>query len=172
MKKEISQLNYSGWQVFALTSLRVLIGWHFLYEGLVKLYTPGWTAKTYLLGSVGPLSSLYRSMAGSETILYIVNILNEWGLVIIGLGLFIGLFSRLFKISGMILLFLYYMAYPPFVGLSIDMYVEGSYWIVNKTLIEMGALFVLYVFPSCRITGLDRLLSIYRKIPGEKNHII
>lgn len=160
MKKEISPINYSGWQVFALTSLRVLIGWHFLYEGLVKLYTPGWSAKAYLLGSVGPLSSLFRYMAGSETILQTVNILNEWGLVIIGFGLFVGLFSKICKISAMILLFLYYMAYPPFAGLNIDAYVEGSYWIVNKNLIEIGALFVLYGFPSSRITGLDRLLNI------------
>lgn len=170
MKKEISPLNYSGWQVFALTLMRVLIGWHFLYEGLVKLYTPGWTAKAYLLGSVGSLSPLFRSMAGSETILHMVNTLNEWGLVIIGLGLFAGLFSKICKISGMILLFLYYMAYPPFAGLSIDAHVEGSYWVVNKNLIEMGALFVLYVFPSSRITGLDRFLRIYPGTPGEKTN--
>jgi thiosulfate dehydrogenase [quinone] large subunit len=171
MKKEILHLNYSGWQIFALTTMRVLIGWHFLYEGLVKVYTPWWTAKAYLLGSVGPLSPLFRSIAGSETILHIVNTLNEWGLVIIGLGLFVGLFSKICKISGMILLILYYMAYPPFAGLSIDAHVEGSYWIVNKNLIEMGALFILYVFPSSRITGLDRFLKIYSEMSGEKNHI-
>jgi len=34
-----------------LTVLRILIGWHFLYEGIAKLLSPAWTAKYYLLGS-------------------------------------------------------------------------------------------------------------------------
>lgn len=88
-----------------------------------------------------------------------VNFLNEWGLVLIGLGLFIGLFSRPLKIAGMLLLSLYYLAYPPFSGLSINAPVEGSYWIVNKNLIEMAALFVLYLFPSSQVTGIDRYLK-------------
>jgi hypothetical protein len=29
---------------FLLFALRALIGWQFLYEGLAKLWTPGWTA--------------------------------------------------------------------------------------------------------------------------------
>jgi thiosulfate dehydrogenase (quinone) large subunit len=159
MNKETIQVHYSAWQVFALTSLRILIGWHFLYEGLVKLYTPGWTAKAYLLGSVGPFSILFKGMAHSESVIHIVDILNEWGLVLIGLSLFIGLLSRPCKLLGMALLMLYYLAYPPFAGLDIITHVEGSYWIVNKNLIEMAALFVLYLFPSSHITGLDRIIN-------------
>ena len=37
-KKIGEKNNYSGWQMFSLTLLRVLIGWHFLYEGLIKVY--------------------------------------------------------------------------------------------------------------------------------------
>jgi thiosulfate dehydrogenase [quinone] large subunit len=37
--------------------------------------------------------------------------------------------------------------------------VEGNYWIVNKNLIEMAALFVLYLFPSSQITGIDRYIQ-------------
>jgi len=36
---------------YLLTVLRILIGWHFLYEGITKLINPAWTAKYYLLGS-------------------------------------------------------------------------------------------------------------------------
>ncbi len=158
MKNGLIQQNYTGPQVFALTLLRVMIGWHFLYEGLVKLYTPGWTAKAYLLNSVGPLSAIFKSMAQSEGVLNVVDTLNEWGLVLIGLGLFIGLLSKVCKISGIALLLLYYLAYPPFAAFGINPHVEGSYWIVNKTLIEMTALFVLFIFSSSHITGLDRFL--------------
>ena len=136
--------NYSPGQIFVLTFLRVLIGWHFLYEGLVKLYMPGWTAKEYLLGSVGPFSPVFKSIAQSANILNIVDLLNQWGLVLIGLGLFIGLMSKPVKILGIILLSLYYLAYPPFASLGVNVHVEGSYWIVNKNLIEMAALLVLF----------------------------
>jgi thiosulfate dehydrogenase (quinone) large subunit len=154
----ILQIKYSNWQLFSLTFLRVLIGWHFLFEGLMKLFTPGWTAKSYLEGSVGPFSSIFKALASNQTILSVVDNLNEWGLVIIGLGLFIGLFEKPLKLAGILLLLLYYLAYPPFPGLTISAPVEGSYWIVNKNLIEMAALLVLYFFPSGQITGIDSFI--------------
>lgn len=158
MKKQTSAFQYSNWQIFGLTLLRVLIGWHFLYEGLVKVFTPGWTAAAYLNGSFGPFSSLFKMMANNDSVLKIVNILNEWGLILIGLGLFIGLFSKACKISGILLLTLYYLAYPPFAQFGINIHAEGSYWIVNKNLIEMAALLVLYLFPSSYITGIDSFI--------------
>ncbi|MDP3445459.1 MAG: hypothetical protein Q8T08_21585 [Ignavibacteria bacterium] len=157
MNKNIeTKTGYTNWQVISLTFLRILIGWHLLYEGLVKLNTPGWTAKGYLLGSVGPFAPLFKGMAHSGLILNIVDILNEWGLVLIGLSLFIGLLSKPVKIFGILLISFYYLAYPPFASLGINMHVEGSYWIVNKNLIEIAALFVLYQFPSSHITGIDK----------------
>ncbi len=43
--------NFSANQRFALVLLRILIGWHFLYEGVIKAYNPAWTAKGYLLSA-------------------------------------------------------------------------------------------------------------------------
>lgn len=167
MENKKALCDYSAWQLFALTFLRVLIGWHFLYEGLIKLYTPGWTAKGYLIDSVGPISPIFKGIAKSATLLPIADILNEWGLVLIGLSLFIGLFSKLGKISGIILLLFYYLAYPPFAAFGINPHVEGSYWIVNKNLIEIAALFVLCLFPTSHITGIDRFF--FRKSENFKS---
>lgn len=162
MNKNIeSTTAYSTWQIFSLTLLRILIGWHFLYEGLTKLYTPGWTAKGYLLGSVGPFSPIFKGMAQSKSILSVTDFLNEWGLILIGLGLFVGFLSKTCKIFGIVLLLFYYLAYPPFSGFGVNPHIEGSYWIVNKNLIEMCALWVLFQFPSSHITGIDRF--IFRK---------
>jgi thiosulfate dehydrogenase (quinone) large subunit len=152
-------INYSGGQIFGLTLLRVLIGWHFLYEGLVKIYTSTWSAGPYLSGSLGPFAPFFKSMSRNKNILSVVDILNEWGLVLIGLSLFIGFLAKPAKLLGVFMLLLYYLAYPPFSGLVVDTYVEGNYWIVNKNLIEMAALFVLYLFPTSQITGLERLLK-------------
>ncbi|NIQ97736.1 MAG: DoxX subfamily, partial [Desulfuromonadales bacterium] len=48
----------------------------------------------------------------------------------------------------MVLLFLYYIAAPPFVGYVYAMPAEGAYLIVNKVLIELAAMFVLLAFPT------------------------
>ncbi len=152
-------MKYSTWQIISLTILRILIGWHFLYEGLVKFYTPNWSAKAYLAGSIGPFSKIYHNMAGSGWMLRAADTLNMWGLTLIGLSLFTGFLSKPFKIFGIILLLMYYMAYPPLAALGLNAHVEGSYWIVNKNLVEMAALFVLLMFPSSNITGIDRYIG-------------
>ena len=42
-----------------LIFLRLAIGWHFLYEGLMKLYNPDWTAFGYLASAQGPLGGAF-----------------------------------------------------------------------------------------------------------------
>ena len=60
MKNESNiQCEYSGWQTGVLVVLRVLIGWHFLYEGLVKLMNPYWSSAGYLVESKGFLSDFF-----------------------------------------------------------------------------------------------------------------
>jgi hypothetical protein len=81
-------------------------------------------------------------MGNSEALMNIVDPVNIAGLVLIGLGLFIGLAIRVSSVSGVILLMLYYFAYPPFGG-SIMGPAEGSLYLVNKNLIEALALIVL-----------------------------
>ena len=44
----------------SLTILRVAIGWHFLYEGLVKIMNPAWTARPFLEGSRWIFGDLFR----------------------------------------------------------------------------------------------------------------
>ena len=151
-------------QIFWLVVLRVVIGWHFAYEGLSKLSNPNWTSAGYLLDSQGFMQNFYFALANNPFCLQIVDFMNVWGLIAIGLGLILGLFSRFALWSGILLLALYYLSHPPFTGLTYAMPMEGSYLIVNKTLIEMVAMVVLLCFPTSRIIGLDRLIF------GSKKH--
>ncbi|MEK6234599.1 MAG: DoxX family protein [Planctomycetales bacterium] len=48
--------------VLALVALRVSIGWHFLYQGMHKLTTPGFSAEGFLRQSRGPFSGTFRGM--------------------------------------------------------------------------------------------------------------
>lgn len=144
-----------------LTILRAAIGWHFLYEGLTKLLMGNWTAEAYLANSYGFLSGFYQWLAGNDALLNVVNLLNVYGLIIIGLLLFIGLFTRVTAASGMLLLMMYYFAYPPF-GNSLFGSQEGNFFIVNRNLIEALILlwFVVRVESGYSI---DRLISKGKK---------
>jgi len=164
-QNSISKQGYTTLQTVGLTILRVMIGWHFLYEGLIKLSTPGWSGKSYLEASVGPFSSMFKALAASDSLLQVADILNVWGLILIGLGLFLGICTRISAFSGLFLLAFYYLSYPPFADFAVTGYVDGNYWIVNRNLIEMGALFVLMIFPSGHMTGLDRFFCRSRKDP-------
>jgi thiosulfate dehydrogenase [quinone] large subunit len=153
--------KYSGWQLFALVLLRVMIGWHFLYEGLTKLIDPQWSAANFLLESKWIFAGLYKAIAGNPSVLSAVNVLNTWGLILIGLGLILGGLSRTATIAGMVLIVLYYFSNPPFIGLYYAIPAEGNYLIVNKNLIELAALFVLLLFPTGHIIGVDHLFIVW-----------
>lgn len=150
--------SYSHFQLSTLVLLRVLIGWHFLYEGIAKLLKPGWSAAGYLLQSKWIFSGIFHWMANNETVISIVNILNIWGLILIGFALMVGLLSRFASIAGIALILLYYLCNPPFVGLYYAIPSEGNYIIVNKNVIEMAALLVVFSLPTSQIVGLDYLI--------------
>ena len=152
--------NYSSVQLTALLILRLAIGWHFLYEGVLKIFNPGWSSIGYLLDSKSFMSGLFHWMAANPGVLKSVDFLNEWGLTAIGLGLILGAFTRLATFGGILLLTFYYFSHPPFIGLEYTLPTEGSYLWVDKTLIELLALLVLFVFPTGKIIGLDRLLFV------------
>jgi len=155
--------KYSRLQLCSLVILRVLIGWHFLYEGLTKLINPDWSSVGFLLDSQGVLSEFFISMASNPALLKLIDFLNVWGLILVGLGLILGVFSRYAILGGIALLFLYYFSHPPMVGFKFSAPSEGSYLWVNKNLIEIFALWVLFMFPSSGIIGLDRFIWKIRK---------
>lgn len=150
--------SFTKTQRFFLIALRLAIGWHFLYEGLVKLLSASWTSSGYLMDSKGFMAPVFQSMASTPEVLKVVDFLNEWGLVLIGLGLILGMFTRVAAVAGMVLLAFYYLSHPPFIGYSYALPSEGSYFIVDKILIELIALGVMYSFPTQWIIGIDRLM--------------
>ena len=131
-----------NWKKLIITLFRVAIGWHFLYEGISKLLVGNWSAAGYLAYATGPFAGFYHWMAASEGLMKIVDSMNMAGLVLIGLGLFLGVFIRISSVSGVVLLMLYYFAYPPFGG-NLFGAAEGNLYIVNKNLIESLALVTL-----------------------------
>lgn len=155
-------LNFSSIQMWVLVILRIAIGWHFLYEGISKLFTPNWSSAGYLAVSKWVFSGFFQWIASNPSVLRIVDFLNIWGLILIGLGLMFGCFTRIASIAGIILILFYYVANPPFVGMDFGVITEGNYLIVDKNFIELLALCVLALFPTGRYLGLDRFIMLTR----------
>ncbi|CAN5618381.1 hypothetical protein BH10BAC3_BH10BAC3_39350 [soil metagenome] len=140
----------------ALVLLRILIGWHFLYEGIIKAYNPAWTSRGYLLSA--SILKPFFAWLSSDSLIGTIDMLNIIGLIAVGVSLLIGLKIRWGCIAGILLLLMYYLAHPPFSSLPQGP-AEGSYWVVNKNLIEMAALFVIYLFPLVSVFGLENIFS-------------
>lgn len=160
---------YGTPQLIALVALRFTIGWHFFYEGVAKLTNAYWTSAGYLEGSKGFLSDMFLGLASDPSTLALVDSLNVWGLILVGLGLMLGGLTRTATVFGILMLALYYLAAPPWPGLVYALPTEGSYLIINKNLIELCALFVTLFFPSGHIIGLDRLMYLARNRGGSQN---
>jgi uncharacterized membrane protein YphA (DoxX/SURF4 family) len=158
-----SSHRFENIQLLALIGLRVVIGWHFLYEGLSKLLEPGWTSAGYLAESKWLLSGLFHWIIANPPVLETVDFLNIWGQIFIGLGLLLGLFNRTAAVAGIALMALYYIANPPLIGMASRVPTGGNTVIVDKNLVELFALSVLALFPTGKIVGLDRLIMFWRQ---------
>lgn len=160
-------------QQFALVLLRTLIGWHFLYEGYFKLMRPAWgrhgeplaawSAAGYLKGATGPFANFFRAM-GDAAWIGALDMAVAIGLLLVGLSLMLGLFTRLGCAVALLMLLMFYLAAIPTTGVP-DPRAEGVYLFVNKNLIEAAAVVVLLLFPTGHYAGLDRWRRMRREPP-------
>ena len=152
-------------EAVALVLLRMLIGWHFLYEGYYKLVIPGWTragtpvgawsASGYLKAATGPLAGVFHAL-GQSTMAGWVDHLVPIGLVLVGLSMILGLFTQVGLWGALAFLTLFYVSAIPTEGVP-KPWNEGTYLIVSKNLIEWAAVLVLIACRTGQIAGLDIL---------------
>ena len=153
-------------QSIALIVLRTLIGWHFLYEAYFKIMSPAWTrgggpltpwtSAGYLQAASGPLGSIFHRLVNAGWTVWLDRGVKVM-LLVIGLSLILGLFTRVGLWLALAMLSLFYLLYVPTLGIP-QPNNEGTYLIVNKTLIEAAAVAVLLMFDTGRMAGLDLFL--------------
>jgi thiosulfate dehydrogenase (quinone) large subunit len=172
-----NEATYPPAQQAALIVLRTVIGWHFLYEAYYKIasshawgpagapLTP-WTSLGYLKGASGPFAWLFQRMVNAGLTPWIDRTVKI-SLLLIGLSLILGLFTRVGSWGALFFLSLFYLLYIPTIGVP-QPNNEGTYLIVNKTLVEAAAVCVLLVFNTGAIAGLDLLWQRNRKRGGEE----
>ena len=168
----------SGAQQAALVILRTLIGWHFLYEGYYKLMLPAWsadgkplppwTSTGYLKAASGPLARVFQWVIDAGGVGWIDKTVKI-GLLLVGLSLILGLLTRPGLWGAVFFLTLFYLLAIPTAGAP-QPGNEGTYLIVNKTLIEGAAVGALLTFNTGAIAGLDMFLTRWKSAIRIRSH--
>ena len=89
----------SRWPMIAITMMRVVVGWHFLYEGIAKLTATSWSSVGYLRQARGPFAEQFKWLASQPNLLENADLITMWGLTLVGLCLILGLFTRLASLA-------------------------------------------------------------------------
>ena len=141
----------TNFQKVSLFLLRVSLGWLYFYAGITKVINPEWSAAGYLKGAK-TFAGFYQWLT-SPGILPLVNFVNEWGLLLLGVSLILGIAVRLSAILGVALMLLYYIPILDFP------YPNPNSFLVDQHIIFI---FVLLFFASVRaghIWGLENWCS-------------
>jgi len=154
--------GYAKLTSYLTVTLRLSMGWIFLYSGVEKLYTELTTGNMATYGYLrfavrGPFAGFFSGMAGNP----IVNGLVVWAFILIGIALILGIFVRWSSFWGIVMMFLFYFsAFPPEHNPFIDDHI--IYILVLAMFMVLGA---------GRIFGLDKYIertNIVRKRPWLK----
>ena len=96
--------------------LRISMGWLLLYAGYSKVSNPEWSATGFLKGAQ-TFPGLFEWF-GSPSILPLTNFLNEWGQVLLGIAIILGVVMTLSSLLAALMMILYYLPALnfPFVG--------------------------------------------------------
>lgn len=131
---------------FLIALLRVAMGGLFFYAGITKVLDSSWSAAGYISSAKNFLPFFQTLLEPS--ILPIVNILNSWGLTLLGISLILGLFVRLSSILGAILMLLYYFALP-------FPHPNAHALVIDEHIIYTLVLLFFATLPAGRFWGLD-----------------
>ena len=138
-------------QKLTLFLLRIATGWMMLYAGVTKIMDPQWSAAFYLKDAKTFPALFHWFM--QPGILPLVNIVNEWGLTLLGVSLILGIFVRLSSLLGALLMLLYY--FPILDGV----YPNPHAYIVDEHVIYTLVLLFFAAVGAGRIWGLEKWCS-------------
>jgi thiosulfate dehydrogenase [quinone] large subunit len=127
----------TNWQKTTLLLLRLALGWVFLYAGLTKVLNPEWTAAGYLKGAK-TFTDLYQWFAADANIGW-VSFLNQWGQVLIGTAMILGIGVRIASWGGALMMLLYYFPVLVFPKIGANSYLVDEHIIYALVLLAFGA---------------------------------
>ncbi len=141
----------NSFQKVVLFVARLSMGWFFLYAGISKLLNPDFTSVGYIM-QTNYLVDLYSWFA-SPGILPVIDFLNVWGQIALGVALIIGLWTRFSSVVGIFLMVMYYIP-------VLNFPLAGAHgYIVDDHVLYMATFLVLYAFRAGTYWGLDGYLK-------------
>lgn len=136
---------------FLIVLLRVSMGWIFFYAGITKVMDPNWSAAFYLKDAQ-TFSSFFEFLLRPD-ILPIVNLLNAWGLTLIGVSLILGVFVRVSAPLGALMMILYYLPEFNFP------YAGKHSMIIDDHIVYAFLLIFLMMSDAGKKFGLDKIIK-------------
>ena len=73
-------LKYNQCQLYGLIVLRILIGWHFLYEGISKITNPYWSSAAFLMESKWIFSGWAQTIISDPALVTAVDFFEYVGI--------------------------------------------------------------------------------------------
>lgn len=146
--QEVSTSVSGAWASYWIAFLRLLTGWWMFHAGLTKVMEGGFDASGYLMfASQGTL------LAGIEVwfaqnALWFVNFMIPWGELLIGLGLLLGVLTRLAAFFGVFLMFFFYFTNA-----------DWAHGMVSGDMMGILLLITIIVFGAGRVWGVDQYLE-------------
>lgn len=138
-------------QKVSLFIIRIALGWMYFYAGITKVLNSAWSAEGYIKGAKN-FVGMYQYFL-DPGILPIVNFMNQWGLLLLGISLIFGVFVRLSAACGILLMLMYY-----FVILQFPHPNPQSY-IVDQHIIYIAVLLYFIAVSAGRVWGVDGWLQ-------------
>ncbi|MBX4204894.1 MAG: DoxX family membrane protein [Candidatus Doudnabacteria bacterium] len=143
-------MNYKK---IVLLVLRLVLGWLLLYAGWQKLTShPPFTAAGFLTHA-STFPGLYKALA-ADGIIKIVNFLNVWGQIAIGVGLITGTYTKWAARAGALMMILYYFPGLKFPHITSDTHA----FIVDDHIIYAAGYLVLDAFHAGKYFSVDSFL--------------
>lgn len=132
------------WAAYWMAMLRVLVGYWFLHAGLTKLMEWPFSAKGYLLyASQGTILAPVEQWF-AQNALWLPNVMVPVGELLIGLGLMVGLLTRLAAFNGAFLMVFFYITNHGW-----------AHGMVNGDLMGLLLFMTIGLFGAGRALGLD-----------------
>ncbi|HMQ02280.1 MAG TPA: DoxX family protein [Candidatus Doudnabacteria bacterium] len=147
--------------------LRISLGWILLYAGISKVMNPEWSAVGFL-SNAKTFPGLYEWFA-SPAILPLTNFLNEWGQVLLGIAILLGVVMTLSSLLAAFMMMMYY--FP----ILVFPYAGANSFIIDQHIIFAIGFLLLATLRAGNYWGLGRWwsnLSIWQKYPRLKPWLI
>jgi thiosulfate dehydrogenase [quinone] large subunit len=142
---------------FSIIILRLVVGWFFLYEGILTIMDQDWSLGPFIKNS--KVFTEFYAILLEPSILPYISYVAKGFFIIVGLCLMLGIFVRTASFIGILLMFLFYF---PLLDFPYVRDQSGSYYLVNQHLLIIAVLIFLFAVRAGEYFGLGTMFRFSR----------